>query len=1385
MEPPVKRRRLGEPLQSWDDNEEEEVEDDWEEYDGDDDTEAAPVQKRRGSVERDDGYQLAIEKAYADDRFRATMAHIFEKYGRDFEGIGDEIDLSTGEIVVNNGHIQNMRHEVDVGIPGEEADYESESEEVEDDEDGDLSDEDDVEEEEGEDSVLLKDSTDHEMAKSGSKTVDENDVQMEASVDNQPWATDTDDTDAMPDYMQLQGPYPDPDALDGIPGYNQGGAAEDGPSLISGLYDGGGLRYASSLGPYGSSPFALGPWEMLPQVQEGCDFPKPSGLSSAWVADYRYREQPSMPMHSNLASPRSCGNWPKSMASPEAYNSKDIEMEDSGNSANLFEQHPEEASALSAEGNQTAVSGEVRLGIQAKSPICHTRTPHIASVKDSDTVEDPVFSAGDLEASSQTGDDAPVSNQAHKPEASNRVIPDSQDTCPSQEDDAVPPTAPTGARASYNKPSHQNFDLACMLSDDETPLFTLPPGVTINNHQKKVVGSVANPASVGISGISSDDAAVKRGRGRPRKYPRPDGHGQQSDSSLPKKHKSRFKVPAPNASATRIDPVSRNSSIPAQPTYFVPHISRIPTFAAADQSEAESGTKRKRGRPRKSETTQQQAQQPFMHYPAQMFGQPYFFPPFQFGFQPQSFHHPFQTTMQQPFQAFQTFPPQMAYQPLQTSFPQQQPLVQLQQQMIQPPIQQLLQQPPPQPPPQPRPVPTGETPQQEEPVKRKRGRPRKYPVGYKRVRRKVQIPGLQNSMTALLSGHPNRTPVTEDAWYGVARRLAHDISSLQGGYFLSNGFQMQTQTYEPGTERPCLSPKNQFDDPPSESASEGELEPHDTGRITELLDNANDAMSSKPPSGDTHQADGSETFEDSECSEDSESPGLTANDDDAGFVIMESPKSVAQSVEPTPSPPSPPMSTRRSSPSTREKHSATTPTPVRNIGSRTPTPIQALKSRTPVSHNSDAFDLPSSPMSRHIRTGLSSKASIVEAAYTEPTDFEEELILPVEDDVSDFARDGEAPPVDSADMQSLLPNETLADSPTEPVAFMDVSSVTTPSTPKSKKASSATFTPQGLLKTRSPTPLTDPDEIFAPSQPGMDGIPSPSARTPTASPSLFVSSPVQTAPRTPDQPRSKLAATVTRQSPLPRAAMVPRSAERCTPIFLDVKRLPPKWPNMTEKRTMGELKQAIIAPKTKAHDSRSQGPKQMSLKLMLGQVIPDKPIERKEDIRPSSPTAEAKRYSSLKVPGKKVSTTSKTSRQLVPEADMTKDKKRHRSRRSLLSLVSGSAKGQEDDDDEDELGSPVQSKSSSSSKPPRSFIASKVGVHSTRKIWKSTPRTTEDPVRPERERAKERKSKKKRRHTEGSVSKRSGPATSDGNNNGQECGVDGYTCNRDFCFTCL
>ncbi|KAG8674735.1 hypothetical protein FPOAC1_000707 [Fusarium poae] len=100
MGPPTKKRRHG-PSPPKDAQDED-----------DDDELASHPQEIK--IRRDPDIQLALKRANANQKLHATMAHIIEKYSRDFEGIGDEIDMATGEIVVNNGHLRNMRDEGDV-----------------------------------------------------------------------------------------------------------------------------------------------------------------------------------------------------------------------------------------------------------------------------------------------------------------------------------------------------------------------------------------------------------------------------------------------------------------------------------------------------------------------------------------------------------------------------------------------------------------------------------------------------------------------------------------------------------------------------------------------------------------------------------------------------------------------------------------------------------------------------------------------------------------------------------------------------------------------------------------------------------------------------------------------------------------------------------------------------------------------------------------------------------------------------------------------------------------------------------------------------------------------------------------------------------------------
>jgi hypothetical protein len=74
-----------------------------------------PRKRQRLSPESTNDVDLQIARARNDQKLKSLFEGIFEKYGKDFSDIGDEIDLETGEIVVNKGHVQRMEHEDDTG----------------------------------------------------------------------------------------------------------------------------------------------------------------------------------------------------------------------------------------------------------------------------------------------------------------------------------------------------------------------------------------------------------------------------------------------------------------------------------------------------------------------------------------------------------------------------------------------------------------------------------------------------------------------------------------------------------------------------------------------------------------------------------------------------------------------------------------------------------------------------------------------------------------------------------------------------------------------------------------------------------------------------------------------------------------------------------------------------------------------------------------------------------------------------------------------------------------------------------------------------------------------------------------------------------------------
>ena len=75
-----------------------------------------PLKKQRFSGYGIADVDLQRKRTQNDQRLQSIFESIFQKYERDFDGIGDVIDLETGTIEVDNGHIYRMTHEKDTGV---------------------------------------------------------------------------------------------------------------------------------------------------------------------------------------------------------------------------------------------------------------------------------------------------------------------------------------------------------------------------------------------------------------------------------------------------------------------------------------------------------------------------------------------------------------------------------------------------------------------------------------------------------------------------------------------------------------------------------------------------------------------------------------------------------------------------------------------------------------------------------------------------------------------------------------------------------------------------------------------------------------------------------------------------------------------------------------------------------------------------------------------------------------------------------------------------------------------------------------------------------------------------------------------------------------------
>ncbi|KAL9615800.1 MAG: hypothetical protein Q9160_009250 [Pyrenula sp. 1 TL-2023] len=59
------------------------------------------------------GDDIELARDQNDSIFKSALESIFDKYSRDFTGIADELNLRTGQIVVDNGHLEALKQDWD------------------------------------------------------------------------------------------------------------------------------------------------------------------------------------------------------------------------------------------------------------------------------------------------------------------------------------------------------------------------------------------------------------------------------------------------------------------------------------------------------------------------------------------------------------------------------------------------------------------------------------------------------------------------------------------------------------------------------------------------------------------------------------------------------------------------------------------------------------------------------------------------------------------------------------------------------------------------------------------------------------------------------------------------------------------------------------------------------------------------------------------------------------------------------------------------------------------------------------------------------------------------------------------------------------------------
>ncbi|KAL9032729.1 MAG: hypothetical protein Q9180_006338 [Flavoplaca navasiana] len=74
-----------------------------------------PLAKRRRLLDNAADAELHKKRRRNDRKLKSRFESIFERYSKDFEGIGDIIDFTQNAIVVDNGHLRGMKGETDLG----------------------------------------------------------------------------------------------------------------------------------------------------------------------------------------------------------------------------------------------------------------------------------------------------------------------------------------------------------------------------------------------------------------------------------------------------------------------------------------------------------------------------------------------------------------------------------------------------------------------------------------------------------------------------------------------------------------------------------------------------------------------------------------------------------------------------------------------------------------------------------------------------------------------------------------------------------------------------------------------------------------------------------------------------------------------------------------------------------------------------------------------------------------------------------------------------------------------------------------------------------------------------------------------------------------------